>query len=353
MKKPEAAENLINYIDAEIMCGGWPPGTRLPSVRTLARKFGISYSSALRGIDYLAAAGKVSKSAKRGNFATLPQATPGDGNVLGILLNSGVTTPGIYASILAVINRLAAEYGYETQIFPCDITTPAAAVAEFANRCAGVFLMRELDANFDELPITVPAVGILLENDFQGRVSLVGLDPFNLALQAVDYFRRRDVRQVTVVTSALPTYRLRGRIFMQYWLDAGGEEGPTRLIDTGKVAVFPEVEPGNGYFFTSDNVAYVCIQAFSEVNGVPVSERAVMLSADGKSLFMPWEMRFPTIAVDWKEIGRVAFYECVGRIKDPFHKPRRIYLAGTLSRPDSRTPADFANRPGTLEKTNP
>ncbi len=350
MKKPEAAENLINYVDAEIMCGVWPPGTRLPSVRTLARKFGISYSSALRGIDYLAAAGKVRKSAKRGNFATLPQAAPGGGNALGILLNPGVTTPGIYASILAVINRLAAEYGYETKIFPCDMNTPAAAVTEFANRCAGVFLMRELDANFNELPINVPAVGVLLENDFQGRVSLVGLDPFNLALQAVDYFRRRGVKRVEAVTSALPIYRLRSRIFFQYWSDAGGEDGGTRLIDTGKVAVFPEVDPGRGYFFTSDNVAYVCMQAFAEANGVPITERAVMLSADGKSLIMPWEMRFPTVAVDWKEIGRVAFYECVGRIKDPFHKPRRIYLAGTLSRPDPRTLADYANCPGTLAK---
>lgn len=334
MKKPEIAEKLIDYIDAQIMCGSWPPGTRLPSVRTLANKFHVSYSSALRGIDFLASQGKVVKSAKRGNFTSTPNTIPGNDRRLGVILGRDVQEPGIFSSIFAVIRRLAVQYNYELQVLRVGADTPHEEILQL-NECAGIFVMRELDAFFSELPLTAPAVGILLENDFSGRLSLVGLDPFNLASQAVKYFQRHGIFRVALVSSLMPIYKMRARIFAQAWEDAGGEIVGLRLLDTTKVTDFTGLLPNCGYFFTSDNVCYVCMQSYEEAHQQQLNDVAVILSADGKSRIMPWEKSIPTIAIDWKEIGHVAFYECMGRIKDPLHKPRRIYLSGTLTNQDA------------------
>ena len=58
MKKPEVAANLIEYINTQIITGRYPVGSKLPSLRLLARKFQISYTSAWNGIEYLEHQGK-------------------------------------------------------------------------------------------------------------------------------------------------------------------------------------------------------------------------------------------------------------------------------------------------------
>jgi hypothetical protein len=51
---------------------------------------------------------------------------------------------------------------------------------------------------------------------------------------------------------------------------------------------------------------------------------------DGKQLIDPSLYRFPSIAINWKTIGEIAFNECVSRINEPGKCPVNITLDGSL-----------------------
>ena len=53
MNRPPVASEMIDYISARVFAGNYRPGSRIPSVRALMRRFNLSYGSALNGISYL------------------------------------------------------------------------------------------------------------------------------------------------------------------------------------------------------------------------------------------------------------------------------------------------------------
>ena len=53
MNKPDKAFHMIKYIEDQLLAGAYATGQRIPSLRTLMRKFGISYGTARRGMEYL------------------------------------------------------------------------------------------------------------------------------------------------------------------------------------------------------------------------------------------------------------------------------------------------------------
>jgi hypothetical protein len=56
---------------------------------------------------------------------------------------------------------------------------------------------------------------------------------------------------------------------------------------------------------------------------------------DGKQLIDPDFHRFPSIVIDWKKIGEIAFKECVTRIDDVSAMPKNIMLSGRLQEQSS------------------
>jgi hypothetical protein len=54
---------------------------------------------------------------------------------------------------------------------------------------------------------------------------------------------------------------------------------------------------------------------------------------DGKQLIDPDFHRFPSIVIDWKKIGEIAFKECVTRIDDVSSIPKNIMISGELQEP--------------------
>jgi DNA-binding LacI/PurR family transcriptional regulator len=345
MKKSDAAGNLIEYLEAQLLTGHYPVGGKLPSLRSLARKFKISYSSAKNGIDYLEAQGKLRKSPRSGVFVQSPLTfsphTRSKNRIVvittaDIALRDGV--PGLFHSAINIIKELALRHDFDLIVLPVpNVRLLDPAVVEQVNGdCCGAIIMKELDQWVNALPITVPTVGVLMENDYDGKVSIVGIDPFNAGRQAVDYFLSKGKTKVHIVEFEAPSYRIRARLFELFFREAGGVVTGKTVIRSGEKPEVEHYSDDRGYFFTSDNMLFDCMKNQLAKNGENIIEQYCLLGIDGKSLISPWGVNFPTIAADWREIGKVAFEECLNRINQNQYIPRRIYLPGILTNPNPR-----------------
>ena len=58
-KRESGYRDVVDYLEAQIVSGVLAPGTRIPSLRRLCGKFNISMGTAVRGVEVLAARGKV------------------------------------------------------------------------------------------------------------------------------------------------------------------------------------------------------------------------------------------------------------------------------------------------------
>jgi DNA-binding LacI/PurR family transcriptional regulator len=339
MKKSEAASNLIEYIDAQLLAGGYPVGGKLPSLRALAQKFKISYSTAKKGIDYLEAQGKLRKSPRSGIYVESPCAAAGrsgaDGCRIAIITPGDSSfkegAPGLFHTAIGEIRRLALENDFEVIAIPVPnvrVIDPAA--VDQVNRCRGVIIMKELDQWINTVPFTIPTVGVLMENDYDGRISIVGIDPFNAARQAVDYFLSKGKTKVHIVEFEAPSYKNRARIFELFFREAGGVVTGKTVLRSGEKAEVEYYADDRGYLFTSDNLLFDCMKSHLAGTGENIIERYCILGIDGKSLLSPWNVSFPTIAADWKAIGGAAFRECLAAMTEKKHICRRIYLPGKL-----------------------
>jgi prepilin-type N-terminal cleavage/methylation domain-containing protein/prepilin-type processing-associated H-X9-DG protein len=338
-RKPIIAEQLIDYVRAQIMCGNYPPGSRLPSIRRLATKFRISYGAAIRGIDYLVVAGLLHKSAQRGVFVSAPP-SPAPGSAprrcIGVvIINPDLVYNGLFYTALRAIESAALAGGYALLVEPlncCEfpIDDRWARINEI---CSAIILLQEVDRVWRELPFTIPVVGVLVENDYAGTISTVGIDPFNLAEQATDFFLRHGKKQVEIISFDRPVYTRRGKIFAETFAATGEISAWHTYFSPNPVAV--DYRPDRGYFFTSDNTYHDSAEIYRKTHAGQLPSAAfVTLAVDGKSIVCPWLHRCPTIAVNWKEVGLLAFEECERRLRPGATGPRRIYLPGELAHPE-------------------
>ena len=161
-------------------------------------------------------------------------------------------TNGLFHSTLSVLGQLAAEHHYSLMVIPMpNVKILDSATVEKLNRCRGVILMKEIDGWLTAMQITVPTVGILMANNYGGQLSLVGIDPYAAAQEAVSFFLARGISQVHLAYVNYPCYRLRAKLFEMLWTEAGG-------IVTGHYAQYPEsgadmeyFAPDRGYFFVN------------------------------------------------------------------------------------------------------
>jgi DNA-binding LacI/PurR family transcriptional regulator len=156
-------------------------------------------------------------------------------------------------------------------------------------------------------------------------MSIVDIDPFCSAELAVDYFKSKKLKKVNIFTDPRLAYYNRGTIFAQYWKNAGGE---CELFVGRDVEV--EFNNKEGYFFTSDNLLYDYSCRYEKEHGVQLAKKFIVLGVDGKNLIFPNFHKFPTIATDWRVIGKYAIEECMYRIKELGSRPKRIYVPGDL-----------------------
>ena len=309
---PEKARQMVAWLEEKIVSGELAGGVRIPTLRDLMGRFGVSCGSAKRGVDHLVAAGLLEARRGQGTFVRQARTAPGGKRQL-VALSPNVFTDaatGIYATVFLGVQKAAAAQGYDLLLRNVQLEALSPTSLEGS---AGALLLGEYDLAAPELAFPSPGVGVCVHRSLGGALSIVDIDPFDCAAKASSYFRRLGVDEVVVVSGQQPAYLNRARQFLLEW---GGH---------AELAVAPAaLPPGAAYLFTTCSLMQEHHQAAA---GKP------MLGIDGKNFLVPGYHRAPALALDWEMAGRLAFEECLRRISHPGAAPRRIYLPAKLLEP--------------------
>jgi DNA-binding LacI/PurR family transcriptional regulator len=332
MRKPEKAAKLVDYLEERLVSGHFGAGTRIPSVRRLSGKFGVSYGTALRGIDYLCALGKLEKLPQRGIFVRKSLGASANGNLrkLAVFMRPQSVEEHYGMFYMAFLGMQAAAYesGFSFLVNPLRIEDATEEIIlKRSEGTDGIVFLNEYDSVLRNIRLKIPAVGILMENNFGGAISTVNLDPVSAAYSAVDYFEAHGIKSVKIMSSLKPIFMTRGRMFESLWRSHGGA---WEWLPENEAVDF---QKEHGYLFTSDQRAQSQSELYLERTGRMVADDFIILGMDGKQLIDPDFHRFPSIVIDWKKIGEVAFKECVTRIDDVSAMPKNIMLSGELQEP--------------------
>ena len=330
MQIPDKPLRLIKFLQEKIHGGEFPGGSKLPSIRILMAQFNLSYGSVKRGIDYLAGLGLVEKLPGRGVFVKQRRksATAGQArtSIAVFLPNNPVNfRPGIYPTVLLGVQAAAAEMKISLLLNYVSIAdlTPKNFQSCTAG-CHGVLLLGEYDPMAPELPVPIPVAGVCMDNSAGGRISVVDLDPFSAAEQAVKFFARRKLTTVKVIIDKRAAYTRRGEVFADTWRQAGNH---AELTQARTPITFNR---DTGYFFATGSILQEASEQYEKATGHKLADDFTVLSLDGKCLINPDYHRAPAIALDWESAGRYAMEECLYRIDHPGSIPKRIYLPGKL-----------------------
>ncbi|MGE4565001.1 MAG: winged helix-turn-helix domain-containing protein, partial [Victivallaceae bacterium] len=325
---------------AQILAEVFLPGSRLPSVRTLMRKFDLSYGSAMRGIDELCEQGLLEKLPRRGILVRRAAGNPAPGGkgVIGVITqfpDFNEAHHGMAYHALMAIQKAAYDLNYPLLSIPVFGKFDQLESHPALKHCDALILLCEADNPQDRWTVSMPTVAMLTWDDFDGKISTVEIDPFHAAVQAVRYFQKYRVKEVSVVTDYRPVFHWRSEIFKECWKRAGGKIGTHYEYHAEKI---PEIDFAQdlrtGYFFTSGHLFENCARTFTAATGRLLHTAIRALAVDGKNLIMPNFQPVPAIAMDWKWMGRTIFEELVALMENPLRMPRRIYLAGKLVEPN-------------------
>lgn len=333
--KPDRAAALITYLEGRILGGVIPAGRRIETVRELQERFNISYSAAQQAVAELVRRGILTKSGRSILAGSSQQAvlakSPRRINVYltptCVPENANRALHGMSFTTLVRIQQEALEHDMPLQTIARRFTAVDRTYLEqLQKECSGIIMIQELDQEIADLIPPVPMVGVMMDDDYNGRISLVDLDVNNAAALSVRYFRAQEKKELVVISDPRPIYRKRAELFGLLWQRNSGCS--VRQLVSGTPVDF---RPETGYLFTSDSV----LQDYSEKyalnhDGKMLSEDFTILGIDGKRLLDPDFHRFPTIAADWAEIGSVAFEECLALMNNPGRLRRRIGMPGRL-----------------------
>ena len=341
MRKPEKANQMISYLEEQLLAGIYPEGSRIPSVRRLSSKFGITYSSALRGIDYLCYRGVLEKSANRGIYVkNCTEFYSGEKKInIAVLIAPYMAemNAGLYYTALNGMQKLALRRQCTLKVIPVSRNAAEATVSlqELCGDSQGVIMLHEFDYELRPSAVNLPAVGVMMHSNLQGRISIIDIDPFNAAESAVGYFKEHGITETVVVScfhsssNLRSAYVNRGKIFSQYWQDEGFKVKDfiiSRPSQPAKINYSKKV----GYIFTSDSLLQKHSEEFLDKNGKLLASEHVVLGIDGKNLIDPEFHNFPTVSIDWSAVGKCALEECAFKINSPGTLNKRIYLNGVL-----------------------
>jgi DNA-binding LacI/PurR family transcriptional regulator len=324
VKKPAKASSLIDYVAAHVATGYYAPGSKIPSIRRLAQKFGVSYGTAFRGIEYLNQAGIISRHPKRG-YRVLENHREENSLIRIAVFVTPYATEDRFVMCYNTFMQIQ-ELCYQNGccLMPILLQNPEISlekIRQVSEGVQGIIFLNEYDAYLPTYDIPLPAAGTLIQKSFDGRIAVVGIDPFAAAEKAAEYFVSRKVHRVIIGSATAPVYIRRGEAFEMYWRRQGGE-CVWNFDWKGKI----KLAEGEGAFFTSDHFAECHIRIMEE-DGYDLTAHPIC-SVDGKQLLTKDFHRFPTIAVDWRLVGRTVFEEVFRQIKFPDHPVRNIALTG-------------------------
>ncbi|MGE4564144.1 MAG: substrate-binding domain-containing protein [Victivallaceae bacterium] len=347
--KPRRAAELIEYLETAIVTGELVTGNRVPSLRDLQLKFDLSYSTVQRAVAYLCARGLLAKAGQQiliGNRSGAANPARRAVRKILVVIHSArmAQRAGLYLTALQGIRAAALEHDCLLDVMPVGWDVSTRELQQAIDRVDGVILLLESDNLRDVLPVALPVVGVQTVTDFGGRISLIDIDPLNAAEQAVAHFLERKLRKSKIYIARFPSYQIRADAFRNRWVAAGLPE--PEMIHHNKMDEIFELEfaADTAHYFTSDSMLEVyCMDYSRRFPGRSLPDDASVLGIDGKRLINPDFHRFPTIAVNWLEIGRTAFEECNSLIESPGRPRRRIWIPGSLvlnGELEGKSPAD-------------
>ncbi len=328
-----AGKRVAEYVEQHILTGAYPVGEAVPSVRRLAVKFRISYSVVHRALQSLVEPGLLENRPRRGFIVLRRQPREFGENVpeIAVFLKFNVFRWMLIHTMLYGMLDEVRRNGYA---FRLHILTPhdqhPAEIEKRSAGAAGAVLLHSMEQTLlPNLKLSCPAVGLLAQDNFNGMLSAVNIDFFEMAEIAAGYFRRAGVKKVAIISSFEETYTNRALAFKSKFEFHGGE--------TGLFIIRPDEEPridcekdDCGYFFTSDSMLQMFSVQYAARHGRRLAEERLVLGVDGKRFYDPDMHIFPTIAYDYREMGRLACEELLLRIRHPERRGRNICCYGEL-----------------------
>lgn len=327
-KPPGSFDQICGYVENHILSGHYPVGSAVPSVRRLAAKFKAGNTVTQLALHELVHRGLLEARPQRGFFVIrrFPEFYPDRPRRIVVfqknLLNEGML---IFAMLQGFLES-ARDGGAAVQIHYLPPTEISFANLKKAVADAdGAVLLHSIDREvLPELHLPCPVIGMLAQNVFGGTISAINLDLTETARQAAAFFRSRQISQVEIHSAGDDPYVSRALAFQAVFKLAGGrakirKDAPAQLLPAAA---------GVGYFFSSDSYLEGLARQLPEL---PWHDPGVaILGVDGKRLLEPDFPLWPTVAVDYREMGRIAYQELMRRIAEPDSAPRQINVFGKL-----------------------
>lgn len=325
---------MLSYLETMISCGKFAPGEALPSLRKLAADFAISLGLASQGVTILAERGLVDIRHGSGAYVLAREKTAEATDrkwCIGVILETVNLERAYCAHVYRRVREIAAqhpeceliEYAFETYE---EFSDP---VWQTISRDSdALLLLGACDILIKDMPRNIPAVGVEMGNNYDGWLSLLSIDPYDVVCQSVAYFRERGISRVVVYHGfSDPLNKLRRDIFHWEWEKIGG----TISYRTGKeILENPEIGPDIGYWFSGSTSFNTISRRWLEKTGRAFNYDRTVLTVDGKCLLIPDFMPSDTISADWRLVGESAFNELLRRIKNPGTPAQRIDQHGIL-----------------------
>jgi hypothetical protein len=331
---PLKTKDMIEYLAGSIISGELKADEKIPSIRALMSQFSLSKGTVSRGLDYLSKEGFLEKRLGSGTYVKKGRSlvnTAGDGAITIFSYqdpNAPTNVLSMFSQILLGIRDAAKLKNDTISLIHGIAPNPyyiSAQQLEYANRNSlAIIFLGEYDSFYDDLNVTVPAVGTFMQNNFNGKLSLVNLNAYDAAINACKYFSEQGYKHVSIITNKQPVFRYRAKLFEMLWKDRGGS------CDFKYVDKEYSVPKAGAYFFASDSIAQLCSLAAMRKSGKPLHLTSCVYSVEGKRLLDPHSHKFPTYAVDWRYVGKFIFEEVNYHIENLGSPGRLINVSGHL-----------------------
>ena len=326
---------MLQYLEAMIAAGSYPPGSQLPSLRELGETFHLTRGTVSRGLKILQARGLLEIRHGSGAYVQNSQCSRGRRRIGMVTLQRALDTQ-YCGYIIRGIQQQALNLDFQVQL---DFLPPEEASCERCSACArdcdALILVGCYDAFLEDVPKTLPVVGINMHRNF-GTVSTLDPDPVQTAELAADFFRRHGRKTVHIFHPAPgglydgSVFGFRGSVFADLWRwhgqivwHANNDDGPD---DPGCFS-----DPAAGYLWLGGHRLQLTIDLYRRKTGRWLTAERCVLGIDGKSLLFPEFHPVNTIGTDYTALGRLALEECLRRLEQPGAAPRRIYQNVFLS----------------------
>lgn len=317
-------KQMIQDIEFKIICGGYGPGEKIPSLRQLMARFGVSMNTARRGIESLTEKGLLTFRHGSGTYVAERRKLPANCRitVLSVPYSPQTSLTSFAGLALNGVQDAAKSSTFRIHHHPCFLHELDDRLLEkLSAECDGLILLGGYDAILKAPKLHTAAVGLAIHNSYGGAFSLIDLDPIRAAELAVDFFLRNRKDHVAIVSRDRANFRFRGDIF--------------RSLFPGRTVVFREhaeqFDTALGYLYLYGADAAGDAQRFQEHYNRRLCDAHTILCIDGSPMFSGHtELGIPSIAINWRDAGVLAAEECLRRITNPGTVSRRIYLSPEL-----------------------